>query len=521
MNISDLTKKSIQTIAKNGDAITPILFYDTFCGEARRNRVIVEDCELIKTYIEKLDSEFQKEAKRYNIRNIKEFLSYLTSALNRMNQNHLAKRHYSLLELTKKISEAVSMIDNLKLEELSGRTNAMLERGHSPDNLNEIRREWAKFSLNYKRERNREKLGQYIPINMKDDLDSIIDKVIPLLERENKIKSSSEIVDILFKSATPSLAKARNREFEKLYKELRTDPEKIYEKDTQEQLNKLYEERVDTDRDEEKKSVRKASSIVKNLVDEVKKDIDSKEIAPKEIELTEKVKQIKEDILKISNSTDENSSNLLDSISGGIENIGKQTGSLFGSLKKYSNSIFALKDNIGKLEIEIGNSKKDIDRDLLTKLKNKRGFQSDLEDIEKEYQVHKKNYSVIIIDIDGFKDIVKNYGNDAGDLILRYFSKILKEYISVGDSTSRFGEDRFAVSLQERDLKESAILINRFKEKVKHTKFVYKNRRVLITFSAGIADRKDSDSFQNIIDKANKMMNEAKKLGKDRIFPEI
>jgi hypothetical protein len=79
MNVSDLTKKSIQTITKNGDSITPILFFDTFCGEARRHRVKIEDCELIKNYIEKLDGDVQKEAQRYNIRNIKEFLSYLTS----------------------------------------------------------------------------------------------------------------------------------------------------------------------------------------------------------------------------------------------------------------------------------------------------------------------------------------------------------------------------------------------------------------------------------------------------------
>ena len=517
MNISDLTKKSIQTISKNGDMITPILFFDTFCGEARRNRVAVADCELIKNYIDKLDKEFQKEVSRYNIRNIKEFLSYLTSSLNRMNQNHLAKRHHSLLDLTIKMSEIIGGIDNQKLEDLAGRTNAVLTRGHTPDNIDEIKRDWAKFSLSYKREINREKLGKYISIDIKDDLDSIIDKIVPILENQDKkpIQTNPQIVDIIFKSVTPSLAKLEGRDTDKLYRNLRANPEKIFDENIQKKIENLYDKRVETDRFEEKKSIKKASSLINEFVDEVEKE-NSK---PEHINLAQELNEISKDVSQISKA--ENSSGFLKSLSQKLDNVGKKTSGFFGKFKQISNRVSSFKDSFSKLEQEILKSRQDVDRDLLTNLRNKKGFQDDLEEIEKEFQESQKDYSVVVIDIDGFKDIVEKYGNDAGDLILRYFSKILKEYISVGDSTARVGEDKFIVSLHNRDLKNSLDLIEKFKEKVKHTKFVYKNSRVIITFSAGVTTRKNVEDFQNLIDSANKMMIEAKQLGKNRICPTI
>lgn len=511
MNIADLTKKSIQTIARNGDAITPLIFFDTFCGEARRNKVAVEDCGLISTYISKLDKEFQNESNRYNIRNIKEFLSYLTSALNRMNQNNLAKRHHSLFELTKKISETVSMIDNKKLEDLSGRTNGMLERGHSPENLDEMRRDWAKFSFEYKKDRNRKRLSKYISIDKEDDLDSVIDKLIPLLDRADKFKKGENLVDIMFKSATPSLIQLNNKDFDKLYKNLRANPDKIYEKEIQDKLNKFSDERIEADRNEEKKSLQESSNIIKSLVEEQNEN---------NHDVDEKISKIKNDLNSIVESEDTDKKiEKIESINNELDNISQKSSGFFNSIKQYSKSIFDVKEKVNELENSISKKRKEIDRDLLTNLKNKKGFEYDLEDIEKEFKENNENYSVVVIDIDEFKTIVSRFGNDAGDLILRYFSKILKEYISIGDSTARYGEDIFIVSLPNKGIEESFEFISKFKEKVKHTKFIYKSERVTVTFSAGIADRENVEDSQYIMDKATENMNIAKKSGKNQIFP--
>jgi len=536
MSISDITKKTLKTITINGDAITPLIFFETFCREARRDKVIMEDCELISTYIEKLDKDFKSEAKRYNIRNIQEFLSYLVSALNRMNQNHLAQRHHSLLELTQKIVEVVAKIDNNDFQNLAGRTNAMLERGHTATNLDSIKKEWSKFSLSYRPDRNREKLSQFVPIDMHDDLDKIVDKVVPILEESKKPKANQKIVELLFNSVTPSLKLIEDKETEKLYRNLRANPENIFNHEVQKQIEELYNKRLDIDRKAEKENINKVSNLVNDLTDTIQKEHEkiakndfTKDIQELENDLNhadEVQTEIKEE--KSSNNNSDNSQTNIEKhqkpsnsffnlIGSKVKNLVSKSSSMFDSLKNSKHFVSELQEKIEKFENDLKNERANIDRDLLTNLKNKKGFEHDIEEIELEYQQTNNNYSIAVIDIDNFRNIVDIYGNDAGDLILRYFSKILKEYIGVGDSIARYGNDRFIVSFPEKNLSESFQVIEKFQDKVKHTKFVYKKERVVVTFSAGIADRVAFENFNELLDKANQLVLQAKERGKNQI----
>ena len=536
MSISDITKKTLKTITINGDAITPLIFFETFCREARRDKVIMEDCELISTYIEKLDKDFKSEAKRYNIRNIQEFLSYLVSALNRMNQNHLAQRHHSLLELTQKIVEVVAKIDNNDFQNLAGRTNAMLERGHTATNLDSIKKEWSKFSLSYRPDRNREKLSQFVPIDMHDDLDKIVDKVVPILEESKKPKANQKIVELIFNSVTPSLKLIEDKETEKLYRNLRANPENIFNHEVQKQIEELYNKRLDIDRKAEKENINKVSNLVNDLTDTIQKEHEkiakndfTKDIQELENDLNhadEVQTEIKEE--KSSNNNSDNSQTNIEKhqkpsnsffnlIGSKVKNLVSKSSSMFDSLKNSKHFVSELQEKIEKFENDLKNERANIDRDLLTNLKNKKGFEHDIEEIELEYQQTNNNYSIAVIDIDNFRNIVDIYGNDAGDLILRYFSKILKEYIGVGDSIARYGNDRFIVSFPEKNLSESFQVIEKFQDKVKHTKFVYKKERVIVTFSAGIADRVAFENFNELLDKANQLVLQAKERGKNQI----
>ena len=514
MNISELTKRAIQKISKQGETITPLLFFDTFCREARIHKVSVEDCELIKNYIEKLDPEFRKEAQRHNIRNIREFLSYLTSSLNRLNQNHLAKRHNSLLHLVNKIIDAVSLIDNKELEHLAGRTDALLNRSHTAENLDEMAREWGRFAFEYKRDKNREKLSKFVPIEPQDDLDSLIDKIVPLLEREKDLRDTTKLVDLVMKSAIPSLVSFDDREFKSFQKELEEEPDKIYQPEIQEKIDKFHDRRIELDRREEEIAINEAKQAIDTLVDEVEKSKTREDISNQIEELRKEIHEVREG--------NGDSSEILEKIDSSLNSIAEQTSGLFSSLKKYSKGIFDIKSKIENIENSIDEKRAIADRDYLTNMKNRRGFKKDLEAIEIEYQEKKQeNYSVVMIEVDEFSEIRKTYGNDAGDLILRYFAKVLKGYISVGDSTARYGDGIFLVSLPNRNLKEALEFVHKFKDKVEHTKFVYKSEKVLVTFSAGVTDRKGVESYIEIVDRCYNMLKEAKKEGRNSIYPDL
>jgi diguanylate cyclase len=512
LNISELTRKTIQLITQKGQSITPLIFFDTFCAEARRNRVAVEDCGLINQYIDKLDSEFQKEVRGYNIRNIQEFLSYLTSALNRMNQNHLAHRHQSLFELSKAIVKITTNIDNQKISGLSGRTFALLNRGHSPENLDEMKKEWLRFSSSYNWAKNREQLARYIEIEKEDDIDSIVNKLIPLLEQKGgKMDSNNEnhrrVVELLFNGMKPALSSFDNQEAMELYKELRHDESKMFDPETQNRIAQLQSKRVQADRDSEKDVLDKTEKVIESLTKELDKDKDDDK------SLLDDVDEIQKDV---ENPETENKS-IFAKLNGKIGELKKKTSSLFGKLSNYRNAIENAKNEFDKLVVDISNKKRDIDKDFLTGLGTEESIKKEGKNLDKKFEKNNENFSVIVVDIDGFRGICRRYGNDAGDLILRYFSKILKSYIAVGDSTARYGEDEFIITLPNRDIAEAKDFIHKFREKVKHTKFLYKDERVNITFSAGISDRQNGENFVSVLDDAKHMMKEAKRLGKDRI----
>ncbi len=526
MNISEITKKSIQTIAKNGDPITPILFFDTFCGEARRNKVAVEDCDIIKNFIDKLDTDLQIEVRKYHIRTIKEFLSYLVSALNRLNGNHLAVRYTSLLELTKKMTEAIAMIDNKELEDLSGRTNGLLNRTHSPDNLDDIKREWARFSTTYRKDRNREKLSKYIPIDKNDDLDSIIDKILPVLEDGTKQKESishnQRVVDLVFYSMNPSLVSNENKEIENLYRKVRTTPTLIYNREVQDEIEKFYHKRIDLDRSEEVALLSRTGNIIGSLVDiETPKE---QETSFNKIETIDEVEHDLSEITKEISLQTENEAvkdtGFFSKFASKLDNVKNRASSLFARVKRYSDKIAEAKNQFENIKDEVSKKRAEADLDILTKTKSKKSFEKDMNDLEAKYISKNENYSLIVVDIDRFFEITKKYGNDAGDLIIKYFSKILKEYIAKGDSVARYGDDNFVILLPNKSLNEAMIFTNKFKEKIKHTKFVYKDERVYISFSAGIADRFGSENTTATMDIAKARVKEAKDGGRDRIIPD-
>jgi diguanylate cyclase len=511
LNISDLTRKTIQLITSSGKSITPLIFFDTFCREARRNRLVIEDCGLINQYIDKLDNEFKKEIQNYNIRTIQEFLSYLTSALNRMNQNHLAHRHNSLFELTKAITKVVTNIDNQELSALSGRTDALLNRGHSSENLDDLRKEWLRFSSNYNWSKNREQLSRYIPIEKEDDLDSIIGKLIPILENAGGVDSGNanhrKLVELLYNGIKPALSTLENNEALELYKELRADESKMFDPETQNRIAKLQNERVKADQDSEKYVLNKTGHVISNLSKELDKDKgDDSEILDDVSDIEKEVK-----------NPEAEKNSLFSKLSGKIDNLKKKTSSLFGKLKNYRNAIETAKDDFNKLVDEVASRKLGMDKDPITGLGTEESINRVGENLDKKFKKTGENFSVIVVDIDNFRGTCDRYGNDAGDLILKYFSKILKSYISVGDSTARYGEDEFIITLPNRGIEESRDFAEKFHEKVKHTKFLYKDERVNITFSAGISERKGEKDFFSVLENSKKLMKEAKRLGKDRI----
>ena len=137
--------------------------------------------------------------------------------------------------------------------------------------------------------------------------------------------------------------------------------------------------------------------------------------------------------------------------------------------------------------------------------------------LEKYFNIAKREnlpLSVMIIDIDNFKEINKNFTHEVGDKILKNIGKVLKKEVRGMDVVGRFGGDEFIVagfSKQNDFLK----LANRIQNKIKN--HLINGYNIQISTSIGISEFKSSDNFDTLIKRAEEAIFLAKQKGGNRV----
>jgi two-component system cell cycle response regulator len=160
-------------------------------------------------------------------------------------------------------------------------------------------------------------------------------------------------------------------------------------------------------------------------------------------------------------------------------------------------------------------------KDPLTGLYN-RQFLNEL--LEKEWmrsQRHGYPISIIMADIDNFKNINDNYGHQAGDEALKRIAEILSQCLRKNDCLARYGGEEFLFVLPQTDLKDSCLAAERFRSAVEKLIISFnKDHRISLSISCGVASAlpgKKGDNIDTLIQKADQALYEAKKSGKNRV----
>jgi len=151
--------------------------------------------------------------------------------------------------------------------------------------------------------------------------------------------------------------------------------------------------------------------------------------------------------------------------------------------------------------------------DSLTSLWNHGYFQYLLgEEIEKS-SLAKSWFTMLMIDIDGFKAFNDTHGHQAGDSIIREISRIFRDISRKIDIIARYGGEEFVIILPITKKQEALVLAERIRKAVE-TSHALKN----ITISIGVASfPEDGNTKEDLIAKADKALYEAKRSGKNRI----
>lgn len=155
--------------------------------------------------------------------------------------------------------------------------------------------------------------------------------------------------------------------------------------------------------------------------------------------------------------------------------------------------------------------------DMLTGLKNRRSFQEELSRLFAQRQRQGVVFSLLMIDIDHFKDFNDVYGHLAGDLVLRAVAQVLATTVRQMDLVCRYGGDEFAVICPGTTLDVAATAAERIRQAVANNPVALKNRQIQITASVGVAEVIRSEVAEELIQRADEALYAAKHAGRNRI----
>lgn len=154
--------------------------------------------------------------------------------------------------------------------------------------------------------------------------------------------------------------------------------------------------------------------------------------------------------------------------------------------------------------------------DDLTGLHNRRYFNERLLDEMERAKRYVNPLSLIILDIDHFKNINDTYGHPIGDRVLKWLAGIIRENVRNSDVVARYGGEEFAILLLNAD-KEHALTIAENLRRLIADSLPPLSDSVKLTVSLGVcSSSRDSKSFEGLVEKADKALYLAKAQGRNK-----
>lgn len=205
--------------------------------------------------------------------------------------------------------------------------------------------------------------------------------------------------------------------------------------------------------------------------------------------------------------------------------IMEETSQMQKSTLNYRNDFLAARAEVGlaqnkinQLETELHEMGDKVHEDHLTGILNRRGLDNAFERETSRSMRHQVPLCYALLDIDNFKLLNDTHGHKVGDDALVYLVESVKDTTRPEDIVSRYGGEEFVILLPNTDLEEAVHILSRIRRNLTKKFFLHENKRLLITFSAGVAQLRPGESQESIFKRADEALYRAKKGGKNQIL---
>jgi diguanylate cyclase len=207
-----------------------------------------------------------------------------------------------------------------------------------------------------------------------------------------------------------------------------------------------------------------------------------------------------------------------------LEEVLRETRNVQASALRSRQEVLRAREQVSVAEIKIRDLESQLEqvsdkvlRDHLTGTLNRRGLG---ESFEREIAVadrQTKPLSIALLDIDNFKDLNDTLGHQVGDEALVHIAQVIKDTMRPSDTVARFGGEEFLILLPDSNTEQGTAVITRLQRELTKRFFLHDNRKLLITFSAGIASYLPGEVQAAVIARADRALYQAKRAGKNRV----
>lgn len=186
-------------------------------------------------------------------------------------------------------------------------------------------------------------------------------------------------------------------------------------------------------------------------------------------------------------------------------------------LEVMQEKVVAMEAHSEQMQAQVREERRRAMTDLLTQLPNREAWQERLSFEYNRWLRYQNPLTVAVLDVDLFKRINDSYGHKAGDRVLQLVAREMGTRLRSTDFIARFGGEEFVVLLPETRAADACKVLNDIRGHVARLPFHFSGEPVSITFSAGVAEFRGSDTEESVFDRADRALYQAKEDGRNRV----
>jgi diguanylate cyclase len=214
--------------------------------------------------------------------------------------------------------------------------------------------------------------------------------------------------------------------------------------------------------------------------------------------------------------------NNIDSIRDGVESFVLRANQRHDATETrnetLSNKISQMEQETQKLQQKLAQNRKKLLYDTLTGVRSRLAYNEQITQELARWERYGTPFSYAILDIDHFKQVNDKYGHSAGDKALRLIAQLMQKQIRKSDTLFRIGGEEFVLLLTNTSAAQAEPLITKLRKGVADSGFHFKQKKVVLTLSAGITESTAEDNIQSMYERADAALYRAKDAGRNCQF---